>query len=162
MRYLGGVDALAIGAVAYGLFGLAWIYGLLDTGVLEDREVAAWTAIAVVTLAHAVFGFALARWVALLFPLALVLLAVPAGYPESNYEPLPVWVPQAFWAPFEIAFLAVGVSVRKLAGRRRPNRSRSGSDPGRASSGRVLLKRLAGPRGEAGDESRLLRPCPGV
>ena len=112
MRWLGFLMLyLAVGAL--------WIFGVLDTGVLDGREALMWTCLALFGLGHAAFGFAFGRWISLLFPNVLVVLALPAGYAESLYEPPPVWVWQLWLAPFLTTLVAAGLGARGLTGRRR-------------------------------------------
>ncbi|MGH3022325.1 MAG: hypothetical protein ACRDNI_01595 [Gaiellaceae bacterium] len=121
-------------AVVYLVLGTAWIYGLLDTGVLEDRERLMWMCIALFGLGHVAFGFAYGRWIGLLLPNLLIVLAIPAGYPESSYEPLPLWYWQLFLAPFLTTLVAVGLGARALRGwsRRSRSRPRDSNDPAQA------------------------------
>jgi hypothetical protein len=114
------LERFVLSVIAY--FGLSalWIYGVLDQGLLEDLGAAAWVVLGLVGLAHVVFGYVCKEWPALLFPVALVFLAVPAGYPESQFsEPPPLWFGQAFYAAFEIVLIAVGLAMRSLVDHRR-------------------------------------------
>ena len=62
-------------------------------------------------VAVAVYGPA----AALLLPIAVVLLAIPAGFPESQFsEPLPVWLGQILYVVLEIPAIAVGIGLRAL------------------------------------------------
>jgi hypothetical protein len=111
------LERFVVGVLVYlGLSGV-WVYGVLDTGVLEGNEVLGWMAVAVVLLAHVVFGFAIREWVAVLLPIAVVFIAIPAGYPESDFEPPPVWFWQAFLVLVEVPLVAIGLGLR--AGRER-------------------------------------------
>ena len=102
-----------LAAVAYLIVMIVWIL-VVDSGRLESSDALGWSALGVVGLTHIVFGFAIGRWWALLLPLATVLLAFPAGFPESRWsEPFPVWFAMAFYAPFEIALLALATGARK-------------------------------------------------
>jgi hypothetical protein len=112
-----------IGAAAYLLLSVVWLYALVDRGRLEGGDLAVWSAIAVVELAHVVFGFAIREWPAMLLPIVAVFLAVPAGYPTSDYEPAPVWFAQAFLALIEIPCLALGLGLFSVTGHRRPRRA---------------------------------------
>ena len=47
--------------------------------------------------------------------IALVFLAIPAGYPETQFsEPLPVWLSQIFYIVIEIPAIACGLALRTL------------------------------------------------
>jgi hypothetical protein len=88
-----------------------------DSGRLEETNSVGWVVIALLAATHIVFGFAMGRWWALSLPFLPILLAVPAGFPESRWsEPLPVFFGMAFYAPFEIALIALGLGTRKLVG----------------------------------------------
>ena len=102
MRFgLGTVANLGLSAV--------WIYGVLDRGALEGSDVRAWTVLVAVAVAHVAFGFTIREWPALLLPIAVLLLAIPAGYPESRFsEPGPVWFGQIVLVQFEIPLIAPG------------------------------------------------------
>lgn len=118
-RGLDRLERFVLGALVYlGLSGI-WIYGVLDSGVLEDRAAFYWSALAVVGLAHIAFGFVIREWIALLLPIALVFLAIPAGIPESDYEPPPVWMWQTFLVVVEVPLIAAGLGLRALVDGRR-------------------------------------------
>jgi hypothetical protein len=109
-----------LGALAYLGLSAVWIYGVLDRGTLEGSDVRAWTVLGVVAVAHVAFGFAIREWPALLLPIAVLLLAIPAGYPDSEFsEPGPVWFGQIVLVQFEIPLIAAGLGVRALANGRR-------------------------------------------
>ncbi len=113
-------ERFAVGALVYFSLSSVWIYGVGDNGLLEDTGLLGWSALALVALAHVAFGFVLGERVALLFPIALVLVALPAGYPESRYsEPGPVWFGQVFLALFEIPLIAAGLGLRAFVETRR-------------------------------------------
>ena len=62
--------------LTYLLLMTAWIYGSADTG-RDDIWLAP-----LVILAQVALGFGVGRWWALFLPLALVVIAVPAGVPD--------------------------------------------------------------------------------
>jgi hypothetical protein len=108
MRY----RSSAFAAAAYLIVMIVWIF-VVDSGRLESQESVGWLAFGSLGLAHVVFGFAIGRWWALLLPLATVLLAVPAEFPESRWsEPPPVFFAMTFYAPFEMVLLALGLGNR--------------------------------------------------
>lgn len=97
--------------LAYFLLMTAWIYGSADTG-RDD----VWLA-PLVVLAQVALGFGVGRWWAPILPLALVLIAVPAGVPDSaEGEPLPLWFGLMFAEPFAVALVLIGVIARRLGG----------------------------------------------
>ena len=104
-----------------------WIYGFVDQGRFEGSDWRNWSLVALVLAVHVAFGWAIREWAALLLPIVLVFLAVPAGYPESQFsEPLPLWIGQAFLMVVEIPAIAVGVALRTFydGWRRTPSPSR--------------------------------------
>ena len=108
-------------AVAIGYFALmtGWIYWL-DAGN-EDT----WWTVVPLASAQVALGFALGRWWVVALPVALPLIALPAGYPESEYsEPLPLWFGMAYAAALAIPLVLLGVVVRKRIGGVRWMRSR--------------------------------------
>ncbi len=105
--------------VYLGLSGV-WMYGFLDRGAHESSDLLAWSAITAIAVAHIVFGFAVREWLALLLPIAVVFLAIPAGYPESRFsEPGPLWFGQVMLVQVEIPLIALGLGLRSLVDRRR-------------------------------------------
>lgn len=115
---------LALAAVYLSLSTL-WIYGVLDRGLHEGSEVRGWTLLALVALAHVPLGYASREWPALLLPIAVVFLAIPAGYPESRYgEPAPLWFGQILLVQAEIPLIAAGLGLRSLREGRRARAAR--------------------------------------
>jgi hypothetical protein len=114
------VIRFVVAAAAYLAFSLLWLYGILDEGHVDEESWFMWTVLAALAALHVLFGFLVREWVALLLPIAVVLVAVPAGYPESRYEPGLVWHGQMFLVLFEVPLLAAGLGLRALYdGRRR-------------------------------------------
>jgi hypothetical protein len=102
----------------YAIVMIAFIY-LADSGRLEEAAIGS-VVIGLLAVTHIVFGFAIGRWWALSLPLLAILLAVPAGVPESKWrEPLPLFFGMALYAPFEMALIALGVGASKLFRRKR-------------------------------------------
>jgi hypothetical protein len=116
----------AIGALAYLAISVLWLYGLVDQGRLEGSDWRDWSLVALLLAVHVAFGWAIREWAALLLPIALVFLAIPAGFPESQFsEPLPVWLGQIFFVVLEVPAIAVGIVLRVVYDglRRRPSPS---------------------------------------
>jgi len=116
----------AIGALAYLAIGVLWLYGLVNQGRLEGSDWRDWSLVALLLAVHVAFGWAIREWAALLLPIALVFLAIPAGFPESQFsEPLPVWLGQIFFVVLEVPAIAVGIVLRVVYDglRRRPSPS---------------------------------------
>jgi hypothetical protein len=114
------VVRFAAGALVYLAVSLIWLYGFVDRGWFEGDDWRAWSILGLGVAVHVAFGWAIREWAALLLPIVLVFLAVPAGYPESDFgEPLPVWVAQIFFLLFEIPAIALGLGLRALYAARR-------------------------------------------
>jgi hypothetical protein len=118
------------------LFLMTWlIYGEMNTG--RDDP---WL-LPLLVLAQLALGVGLNRWWAALLPLALVVIAIPAGLPAitpSNAEPFPVFFGVAFGAVFAAPLVLVGVIARRardwLASRAtRGSQSAPGTGPPSAS-----------------------------
>jgi hypothetical protein len=105
----------AVAAGAYLALAAAWVYLFLDSGFLEGHDLW-WLVSAGFALAHVALGF-VGRWPVVLLPLAIVPLAIPAGYPQSMFEPPPVWWTQAMLVQFEVALVALGVGARSISDR---------------------------------------------
>jgi hypothetical protein len=114
------VVRFAAGALVYLAVSLIWLYGFVDRGWFEGDDWRAWSILGLGVAVHVALGWAIREWAALLLPIVLVFLAVPAGYPESDFgEPLPVWVAQIFFLLFEIPAIALGLGLRALYAARR-------------------------------------------
>ncbi len=120
-------------AVVLGYFVLmtSFIYGEMDAG-RDDL----WL-LPFLVAAQLALGFGIDRLRALLLPLPLVAIAVPAGYPvitPDNAEPFPVWFGVAFSLVFALPLVLIGVIIRRLAKRAtRGSRGAPGSAPPAAS-----------------------------
>jgi hypothetical protein len=114
MRPLDRLLRFVVAATVYVAFSLLWLYGILDAGRVDEESWFMWTVLATLAVFHVAFGFLTREWVALLLPIALVPLAVPAGYPESRYEPGLVWYGQMFLVLFEVPLIAAGLGLRAL------------------------------------------------
>jgi hypothetical protein len=78
---------------AYYLLMTGWIYWV-DAGHGDS-----WWTVAPMAVAQVGLGLVLGRWWVPVLPTALPLIAIPAGYPESQYsEPLPLWFGMAYAA----------------------------------------------------------------
>jgi hypothetical protein len=111
-------------AVALSYFALMtlFIYGEWNAG-RDDT----WL-LPFLVLAQLALGFALDRWWAPVLPLALVAIAVPAGFPEVTpgaHDPFPVWFGVATGVVFAVPLVVLGVIGRKLAKLRARVRSSS-------------------------------------
>jgi hypothetical protein len=112
---IGRLRRFALVAAAYLFLSVVWLYGFVDQGRLEGSDWRTWSLVVLVFALHAAFGWAIREWAALLLPIAVVFLAIPAGYPESQFsEPLPVWLGQIFYIVIEIPAIARGLALRTL------------------------------------------------
>jgi hypothetical protein len=101
-------------ALGYGLLTLAW-FAVVDGGDLDGQTARTWVAIAILGASHLVFGFVVARWWVLLFPVSAIALAVPFGFPETRYEEtFPLFFEQAFYSIPEALLLGVGVAAANI------------------------------------------------
>lgn len=105
--------------VVYVLAMTAWTYLVLDVNVDRDPG---WVLILVALLDTAT-GFVIRRWSAVLLAFVPGLLAVPAGYPGSDFhDPLPLWFGLLLAAPASLVPIGIGVAAGRwhasLAGRR--------------------------------------------
>jgi hypothetical protein len=103
-------------SAAYLALAAAWVYLFLDSGFLEGDDLW-WLVTAGFALAHVALGFTVRHWPVVLLPLVLAPLAIPAGYPESRWEPPPVWVTQTLLVQFEVALVALGLGARTFVER---------------------------------------------
>jgi hypothetical protein len=98
-------------AVGYLIVMTSWIYWLNAGHSIEDS----WWTVAPLAIVQIAVGYVIGRWWALLLPLALPVIALPAGYPESQYsEPAPLWFGMIYAAAFAIPFTLVGVFARRV------------------------------------------------
>jgi hypothetical protein len=103
----------AVGAFVYLVVSAAWLYVVVDKGRFEGSDLRTWSLVALVLGLHVVFGWAIREWAALLLPIVVVFLVIPAGYPESQFsEPLPLWLGQVFYVILEIPAIAAGLGLR--------------------------------------------------
>jgi peptidoglycan/LPS O-acetylase OafA/YrhL len=110
----------AVVSLVYLGLSILWIYGVLDQGWFEGSDVRVWSALAVVGGAHVAFGYVARDWPVLLLPVVVLLLAFPAGYPESRFsEPGPVWFGQLVVLPAEVVLIAAGMGLHALVERRK-------------------------------------------
>lgn len=91
-----------------------WLYGFVDQGRLEGSDWRTWPLVVLVLGLHVAFGWA-SRVGGVAAAIAVVFLAIPAGYPESQFsEPLPIWLGQIFYIVIEIPAIACGLVLRTL------------------------------------------------
>ena len=91
------------------------MYLFLDSGFLEGDDLW-WLVTAGFAVAHVALGFLVGRWPVVLLPLVLAPMAIPAGYPQSMFEPPPVWLTQTLLVQFEVALVALGLGARTVVG----------------------------------------------
>ena len=102
----------AVAAGAYLALTAAYLYGAVDPG--HANGAAWWPLLAAFALLHVLTG-AYGRSVRLLFlPLGAIVLAVPAGLPETEGgEPFPLWTDLLLWAPFGAVLILTGWLVAR-------------------------------------------------
>jgi hypothetical protein len=101
------------GSAGYLALGLVLIYGVANTH-LTDSESVGFAVLVILAVGHPLFGFLVGKWWAVFLPYAIVLLAIPAGYPPTGWEPLPIWYAQGFIATLEALLMVPGIGLRKL------------------------------------------------
>ena len=108
----------SIAVAVYCVAAAVWVYWILDRQVFFGRPAAGFAVLVVVGLLHVAAGLAIGRWWALLLPVAMVVLALPLGYPRTNRgEPFPVWWGVLFWAPAFVVLLGLGIGVQRVRAR---------------------------------------------
>jgi cytochrome c biogenesis protein CcdA len=111
---------LAAAAIYLGLMSL-WIYGVANRWDPDSGE---WL-LPVLVLLQLALGWTVARWWAVLFPVLLPFIALPAGTPPitpDNAEPFPLWFGMAYAALFAIPLVAAGVLARRIHERGKSSR----------------------------------------
>lgn len=105
-----------LGAAVYLALMTLWVYGVAD-GV--DTYWSAWLLLLVAFVQFGV-GFVVRSWWALLLPVLVVVISVPAGQPDSTpgEEAFPLWVGLGFAALLAVPLVAVGLATRKIHDRR--------------------------------------------
>ena len=94
-----------------------WIYVVVDRTEID----ALWLA-PLLVLAQLAVGFAVPRWWAVLLPLVLVLISVPAMDPPitpESAEPFPIFFSLLFALPIAVPMIAFGVVLGKICDGRR-------------------------------------------
>jgi hypothetical protein len=96
-----------IAAVLVYLALMTWvIYGHFDPDKGGDAI------LVLVVWANVALGFLVPRWWAFIVPLALIVLSIPAGYPNyDNYERQEFQPPTWFWAAFYVPILDLLVGL---------------------------------------------------
>jgi hypothetical protein len=104
MRYV------LLAAIAYLALMSLWVYGVLDT----TESGAVWL-LPLIVFVQVAAGFLVGRWPAVVLPVLVVLISIPAGYPPTEEgEPLPLWFDLGFLALFGIPLVGGGVVMRKV------------------------------------------------
>jgi hypothetical protein len=101
---------LAAAAIYLGLMTLV-VYGAMNRG---SPDLGDWMLAPLVFVQFAA-GFFVGRWWAILLPLLVVVISVPAGYPPDPHgEGFPLWFGLAFLSVFAIPLVGLAVWGRKL------------------------------------------------
>ena len=107
---------LAAAAIYLGLMTF-WIYGVANRW---DPDSGAWL-VPLLVFVQLASGFALGRWWAVLLPVLLPFISVPAGTPPitpDNAEPFPIWFGLVFLSPVAGVLIALGIATRTIIDRR--------------------------------------------
>jgi hypothetical protein len=112
------VSKQAVVALAYLAVMAAWVYVVWKPDAEPSGVAGAAFWVGLLGLQVGV-GFAAGTWWAILLPVLLVPIAVPAGYGEGVGQEVPIWLYLVLWLPVAVVLVAVGVGLRKLVERRR-------------------------------------------
>jgi hypothetical protein len=102
-----------IGAFAYLAVMTLWIYGVANRW---DPGTGGWL-LPVLIFIQLLGGLAVGRWWAVLLPVVVVLVSIPAGDPPITpdyVEPFPIWFGLGLFAPVAFLVIALGVAARKF------------------------------------------------
>jgi hypothetical protein len=92
------------------------VYPVFDRG-----DAGIWVLPILVAL-HVAIGFAVGRWWAVVVPMLVVVISIPAGNPpltHDNAEPFPLFVTFALMAVLAVPLVACGVMLRRVYEARR-------------------------------------------
>ena len=105
----------AIASAAYLALMAGLIYGVLDTSALPDTDAAAIGLLAGLALLDLATGYLSRSFALAWLPLAAIVLAVPAGYPNNTEgEPIPIYVGLIVIALPAMILVAVGAWLARL------------------------------------------------
>ena len=102
-----------LGAAVYLVLMTLWVYGVVDRAEVDGYT---WL-VPLLVLAQIGVGFAVRRWWAVLLPLAVVLISVPAMDPPitpDNAEPFPIFFGLLFLIPIAVPMIALGVVAGRM------------------------------------------------
>lgn len=102
--------------LAYLALMALWIYGIANRW---DPGSGTWL-LPLLVLVQLAAGFAIGRWWAVLLPVVVVFVSVPAGNPPitpAYVEPWPIWSGLAIGAPVGCLLVVIGVAARKILDR---------------------------------------------
>ena len=102
-----------IGGVAYLAVMTLWIYGVANRW---DPGSGTWQ-VPILILIQLLAGLVIGGWWAVLLPVVIVLVSIPAGDPPitpAYVEPFPIWFGLAVATPVAIALIALAVVARKI------------------------------------------------
>ena len=103
-----------LSAAAYLVVMGLWIYVVLERDYFSSDPAAASLVLAAIAGVQVAAGLLVGRWWALTLPVLVVLLSVPAGYPDvTSGEPLPIWLGLALFSPVALLLLAIGVAAAR-------------------------------------------------
>ena len=95
-----------------------WVYVVVDRTEIDGGL---WV-VPLLVLAQLAVGFAVRRWWAVLLPLVVVLISVPAMDPPitpDSAEPFPIFFSLLFALPVAVPMIALGVVLGKIRDGRR-------------------------------------------
>ena len=107
-----GLGNSSLGAAVYLALLTLWVYGVADGA---DTYCIAWLLL-LVAFAQVAAGLVVRSWWAILLPVLVVVISIPAGQPDSTpgEEAFPLWFGLAFAALLATPLVAFGVAARKI------------------------------------------------
>jgi hypothetical protein len=110
----------AITAAVYLIAMGLWIYVVMERQYFYGDDTTGYALLALLAAGNVVAGLLIGRWWALALPVLVVVLSVPAGYPDANRgEPWPIWASLALFTPITLLGVAIGAAVAREGGKPR-------------------------------------------
>ena len=95
---------------------LVFVYAIARPAVGYGSDAANIAILVALAVLHVLVGWLIGRWWAVLLPLLIVPLAIPAGTPSVGEDPLPVWFGLAMIvAPIGAVLIGIAAALRRLS-----------------------------------------------
>ena len=95
----------------YACLAVAWVYGVVNTGRVDEGFWSSPAAIVIVAGILVATGFLAGRWWSPALAFLPAAVAVPAGYEPGGPE-VPIWLYLGFWGILGLALIGAGVALR--------------------------------------------------